>query len=44
MEDSILNHLGIDPLYIILGQAALTIILMIVVIICIFKIKKENFI
>ena len=40
MEDSILNHLGIDPLYIILGQAALTIILMIVVIICIFKIKK----
>lgn len=40
MEDSILNYLGIDPLYIILGQAALTIILMIVVIICIFKIKK----
>ena len=40
MEDSILNHLGIDPLYIILGQAALTIILMIVVIMCIFKIKK----
>ncbi|MCI8660691.1 MAG: DUF4446 family protein [Lachnospiraceae bacterium] len=40
MEDSILNHLGIDPLYIIFGQAALTIVLMIIVIICIFKIKK----
>lgn len=40
MEESILNHLGIDPLYIILGQAVLTIFLMIVVIICIFKMKK----
>ena len=40
MEESILNQLGIDPLYIIFGQAALTIVLMIIVIICIFKIKK----
>lgn len=40
MEGSILNQLGMDPLYIILGQAALTIILMIVVLVCIFKIKR----
>lgn len=40
MEESILNQLGIDPLYIILGQAVLTIILMIIVLVCIFKIKK----
>lgn len=40
MEGSILNQLGMDPLYIILGQAALTIILMIIVLVCIFKIKR----
>ena len=40
MEESILNQLGIDPLYIILGQAVLTIILMIIVLVCIFKIKR----
>lgn len=38
--NSLLNNLGIDPLYIILGQTVLTFILLIVVIICIFKIKK----
>lgn len=40
MEGSILNNLGFDPVYIILAQAVLTLILLIVVIVCIFKIKK----
>ena len=40
MEGSILNQLGIDPLYIILGQSILTIILMLIVLVCIFKMKK----
>ena len=40
MTESVWNHLGIDPLYVIFGQAILTIILMIVVIICIFKIRR----
>ena len=40
MTESIGNLLGIDPFYIILAQAGLTLILTIVVIICIFKIRK----
>ncbi|NBH71487.1 DUF4446 family protein [Clostridiaceae bacterium] len=40
MTESIWNLLGIDPFYIILGQAGLTLILTIVVIVCIFKIRK----
>ena len=40
MEGSILNQLGIDPLYIILGQSILTIILMLIVLVCIFKMRK----
>lgn len=36
---NILDYFGIDPFYIMLGQAVLTIILLIVVIVCIFKIK-----
>lgn len=40
MDGSILNNLGIDPFYIIIAQTVLTIILLIVVIICIFNIKK----
>ncbi len=35
-----MNNLGFDPVYIIIAQAILTIILLIVVIICIFKIRK----
>ena len=37
---SILDRLKIDPFYIMLGQAVLTLILLIVVIVCIFKIKR----
>ena len=37
---NILDYFGIDPVYIMLGQAVLTIILLIVVIVCIFKIKR----
>ena len=33
---SILDRLKIDPFYIMLGQAVLTLILLIVVIVCIF--------
>lgn len=40
MEGSILNNLGFDPVYIILAQAILTVILLITVIVCIVKIKK----
>lgn len=40
MEGSILNNLGFDPVYIIIGQAVLTLLLLIVVIICILKIRK----
>lgn len=40
MEGSILNNLGFDPVYIIIAQAFLTILLMIVVIVCIVKINK----
>lgn len=35
-----MNNLGFDPIYIIIAQAILTLILLIVVIICIFKIRK----
>ena len=37
---NILDYFGIDSFYIMLGQAVLTIILLIVVIVCIFKIKR----
>lgn len=37
---NILESFGIDPFYIMIGQAVLTIILLIVVIVCIFKIKR----
>ena len=40
MEGSILNNLGFDPVYIILAQAVLTLILLVIVIVCIFKIRK----
>lgn len=40
MEGSMLNNLGFDPVYIIIGQAALTLILLIVVIVCIFRMRK----
>lgn len=40
MEGSILNNLGFDPVYIIIAQAFLTILLMIVVIVYIVKINK----
>lgn len=35
-----MNNLGFDPIYIIIAQAILTLILLIVVLICIFKIRK----
>lgn len=40
MEGSVLNNLGFDPVYIIIGQAVLTLLLLITVIICIVKIRK----
>ena len=40
MEGSILNNLAFDPVYIIIAQAFLTILLLIVVIVCIVKINK----
>lgn len=40
MEGSIMNNLGFDPIYIIIAQAILTMILLVAVIICIFKIRK----
>jgi len=40
MEGSILNNLGFDPIYIIISQAILTLILLIVVIVCIVNMRK----
>lgn len=40
MEGSILNNLGFDPVYIIIGQAVLTLLLLVVVIVCIVKMRK----
>ena len=40
MEGSMMNNLGFDPIYIIIAQAVLSLILVVVVIICIFKIRK----
>lgn len=40
MEGSILNNLGFDPVYIIIGQAVLTLLLLVTVIICIIKIRR----
>lgn len=40
MEGSILNNLGFDPVYIIIGQAVLTLLLLVVVIICIVNMRK----
>lgn len=40
VEGSIINNLGFDPVYIIIAQAILTLILLIAVIICIFRIRK----
>lgn len=40
MEGSIINSLGFDPIYIIIAQAILSLILLVVVIICIVKMKK----
>ena len=37
---NILDYFGIDPFYIMLGQTVLTLILLIDVIVCIFKIKR----
>ena len=40
MENSMLNRLPVDPAYIIIGLAVLTLILLIVVIICIFNMRR----
>lgn len=40
MEGSMINNLGFDPIYIIIAQAILSLVLLVVVIICIVKMKK----
>lgn len=40
MEGSIINQLGFDPIYIIIAQAIITLALLIVVIVCILKVRK----
>lgn len=40
MESSIMNNLGIDPAYVIIGLTVLTVILLITVIVCIVNMKK----
>lgn len=40
MEGSMINNLGFDPIYIIIAQAALTLILLVVVIVCLVKMRK----
>lgn len=40
MEGTIINNFGIDPIYIIVAQTILTLALLVVVIICIIKIKQ----
>lgn len=40
MEESIMNNLGFDPMYIIIAQTVLTLVLLIVVIVCIIKMRK----
>lgn len=39
MENSILNHLGFDPGYLIIGLALMTLILGIITVVCIVKMK-----
>lgn len=40
MENSILNHLGFDPAYLIIGLSILTLVLLIVTIICLVQYKR----
>lgn len=40
MEGSILNNLGFDPIYIIIAQAVLTLVLLIAVVVFIIKVRK----
>ncbi len=40
MDNSILNQLPVDPAYLIIGLAAITILLLIVVIICLVQMRK----
>lgn len=40
MEGSMINNLGFDPIYIIIAQAILSLVLLVVVIICIVRMKK----
>ena len=40
MENSIMNQMGIDPGYLILGLAVITLILFITVIICLIKMSQ----
>ena len=40
MENTILNRLPVDPAYIIIGLAVITLILLIAVIICIINMRK----
>ena len=40
MEESILNNLGFDPVYLLIASAVLTLILMVVTILCLINMRK----
>ena len=40
MEESILNDLGFDPVYLLIASAILTLILMVVTILCLINMRK----
>lgn len=40
MQESMLNSLGFDPIYLIVGQAILTLILLTIIVICLIQMRK----
>jgi len=40
MEGSMLNRLGFDPIYLIIGQAVLTLILLAIMVVCLIQMRK----
>lgn len=40
MEENVLNSMGFDPTYLIIGQLVITLILLVTVIVCVVKIRK----
>ncbi len=40
MEGSIINQLGFDPIYIIIAQEIITLVLLVVVIVCLLKMRR----